>query len=474
MWLAIHVPNLPLQSFSHELDHSVPVVVFDRRARRDIVVACNRIAAKLGIKKNQSLAEANALTAQLVAIPREPDREIACLHRLADALSSLTPNIHVSNNFGLLLDVAGSLALLGGCAALMQQAIAISENELMRTHLVMAPTVRGARWLTKAHRQLIVETQIDDWLDDLPIACMDISHELIDELRELNLHHLSAVRRQNSTELNRRFGTELTTALSEAYGETAHSLRFREIAASFHQYVEFLDLVREQSHWWHGAIVLLRQLQDFLRLHAQTAIELDITFSNGHQQLTELTLASRQGTYHAEDWLKLLQAGIERNPVHHEISRIDLRCSKLKKVEIHERDFFDQSKTQQLIWQSLLDLLSSRLGLSHLQHVPRHPSNALPESHSESTHQKNEMNRESLRPAWLIDPPRRLRGDALLRLRHSLSLRHPERIEVNWSSQSYAESAPLRDYYIAADQHSYWWVFRERRSDQWFLQGIFA
>ena len=37
--------------------------------------------------------------------------------------------------------------------------------------------------------------------------------------------------------------------------------------------------------------------------------------------------------------------------------------------------------------------------------------------------------------------------------------------------------APARalPYYIAAaEQHRYWWVYRDRTTDQWFLQGVFA
>lgn len=476
MWLAIYVPDLPLQAFSRELQASVPTVIFDHRGRRTIVVSRNRIAAQSGIKNAQSLAEANALTHQLVAILRDPDRETACLHRLADALSSLTPGIHVSNNFGLLLDVAGSVKLHGSCKAMMQQAIDICEKVSIRTRLVLAPTARGARWLTHAYRELIVETRIDDWLDDLPVACMDISYDLIAELRGLNLHHLSAVRRQDSAELNRRLGTELTVALDQAYGAATQSLSFRKVERTFHQYVEFLDLTREQSHWWHGAVVLVRQLQEFLRLQGQTACELQFTFSNGHQQFTELMLASAQGTHHADEWLKSLQAGLERISLNHEISRIDLQCRKLKKVDIYEPDFFDQSKTRQLIWASLLDLLSSRISLPQLRRRPRHPGNALPESCSAPLHQMQSGHTESLRPSWLIDPPQRLRGDVLLRLRHSLSRHQPERIEAHWGTQHYAnEPAALRDYYIAvADHHCYWWVFRERMTDQWFLQGIFS
>ena len=475
MWLAIYVPDLPLQALSYALDQSVPVAIFEHKGRRDVVVACNRIATQSGVRVFATLAEASALVNQLVALPRDLHREKEFLHRLADSLASLTPNICVDGSFGLLLDVGGSLMLHDGSDSLLRLAMSIIDEALIRAHAVLAPTSRGARWLAKAHRQLIVETRIDNWLDDLPIVHTDISPEVITELRNLNLHHLAAVRCLNSAELNQRFGTELTIALDQAYGMTQQSLPFRKAALVFHQYVEFLDLAREQAHWWPGITVLLRQLQDFLRQHGKAAIALRFTFSNGHQQSTALTIASGQGAHHAAIWLRLLQVRVEHDPILHEISRIDLLSHQFRNAEAVELDFFDQSKAHQQIWQSLLDLVASRLGGQRFLTSPRHHQNALPESQNDTSTTHLPSYSDSLRPPWLIDPPKLLQADIMRRLRHSLSLRQPERIEANWSAQGNNGSSVLRDYYIvSADHHRYWWVFRERNTDRWFLQGIFA
>ena len=114
--------------------------------------------------------------------------------------------------------------------------------------------------------------------------------------------------------------------------------------------------------------------------------------------------------------------------------------------------------------------------MQYLLLKPRNHQSALPESRSIASSPPSSGNATSLRPTWLIDPPRRLYGDTLRRLRHSLVLRQPERIEtLDGNTSADQVNAVHRDYYIAiAERHSYWWVYRERATDCWFLQGIFA
>lgn len=475
MWLAIYVPSLPLQALSRLISQTVPALVFETQGRRDVVIACNRSAMELGVKRGSNLAEAIVLGDQFVVLPRDLQREAECLQHLASALAGLTPNIHISDNYGLLLDVAASRLLNGNYANLLQIASSIVDAHGIRAHQVLAPTSRGARWLGKAHRQLLVEKDIDDWLDDLPVRCMDISDGLLKALEEFNLPYLSSLKSLTGSELNQRLGTELTTALDQAYGRVTQTLPFWRTSPDFHQYVDFLDLVSNQQHWWPGVVVLLRQLQEYLRLHSKTATSLTFLFANGQQQNSPIMLASDQGEHRTDTWLQLLQAHLERQPILHEISRIDLHCTQLKPAQVNESDFFDRTQTDQSSWQSLLDLLSSRLGLQHLLTRPHEQQNALPDSRTSTSTSSYQPDSDVIRPCWLVDPPRRLYGDRLRRLRHSLIRRQPERIEAQWAELPAPAATPQRDYYIAAgEHHAYWWIYRERSTDQWFLQGIFA
>ena len=268
MWLAFYLPSLPLQAFSRSLIESAPVAIFERDARRNRIVARNQKASRLGVAVGQSLAEANALTESLVSLVREPLRETALLQRLAEQTSELTPNVHIDQNFGVLLEITASVTLFGGLAALQQRAHAIAATMSLRAHVIVAPTASGAKWLARAHRQLIVERNVGEWLDDLMLDCTDIVPDVIEALRALNLHHLGAVRSIPAAALGKRFDKSLPLLLGRAYGEFNESLPYWQPDVRFSEIVEFPDLAREQPHWMPGVEQLLMALQDFLQRRA--------------------------------------------------------------------------------------------------------------------------------------------------------------------------------------------------------------
>ena len=470
MWLALYIPALPLQAFSRTLIESAPVAIFEREARRPRIVARNQKAARLGIRLQSSLAEATSLSDALIALPREPLRETALLLRLAEAASRLTPNVHISESFGLLLEVSSSLTLFGDSHALQQQAQVISQSQCIRTHVVLAPTASGARWLARAHRQLVVDNNIAAWLDDLCLENTDFSTELIDELRALNLHSLAAVRRLPTAELSRRYGAELTLALARAYAEASEALPFWQPVVRFSEIVEFLDPAREQDHWMPGIETLLLQLQNFLLCRAATTTSIVFIFYLGSQRFTELPLEMAHGVHLMHDWLRLFNARIERLPIPHEISSIRLSCEHMQPMRCVDVDFFDQSKERDRDWSALTSLLKLRLGEAALRQ-PHNNASALPESVTTKACVGTDV---SIRPAWLVDPPRPLTDREVSAFTRSFRLQQPERIAEHWSQPDGHLSA-LRDYYIArTPDYRVLWVFRERLRNAWFLQGIFA
>ena len=475
MWLALYIPALPLQAFSHTLIESAPVAIFEREGRRPRIVARNQKAARLGIRLQSSLAEANALSDRLISLYRDPSREVVLLQKLAAAVSYLTPNIHISETFGLLLDVSGSLTLFGNAHSLLNEAIGAIDKQQIRAHIVIAPSARGARWLARAHRQLVVSDRLADWLDDLPLYCTDFSPELIRELQELNLHNLADVRRLSTDQLGKRFGSDLSSVLAQAYGNTPQSLPFWQPRALFSETVEFLDLASEQSHWMPGVTVLLQQLQSFLLQRAVSTTSIQFHFFQGSQQRTDLLLNTSHGIHSSRQWQRLFEARLERITVPHEISSIELCCEHFEPMQFNELDFFDRCHDNNIQWQSLLALIKSRVGNQSLLESPHSNHNALPESTATLPDDVSaDKNYTSLRPAWLVEPPRRLQGETMRKLFATMRIQHPERIQENWSMN--ANDRPVeRDYYIATTpNHCVWWIFRERVAGFWFLHGIFA
>lgn len=475
MWLAIYIPALPLQAFSHALIESSPVAIYERDAKRSRIVASNKKAIQLGIKRGCSLAEANALSNDLISLPREPQREIARLQTLAAAVSHLTPNIHISESFGLLLDVSASLTLFGGVHLLLNEALISVDTQQLRAHRVIAPSARGARWLARGHRELVVVDHLDEWLDDLPLIATDLPLEMIGELQALNLHNLAAVRRLPTDQLGKRVGPDLSLALAQAYGRASQSLPFWKPLTHFRERVEFLDLAREQSHWMPGITTLLQQLQNYLWQRACATTAIQFIFFHGTQQQTNLLLSAAHGTQSTQQWQRLFDAKLERTVIPHEISSIALLCEHIEPMQFAELDFFDRSHDKNIQWQLLVALIKTRVGNQSVLESPHRNHNALPES---SATLKNDLatahNADQLRPAWLIEPPRRLYGETLRKLFASLRIQHPERVQENWMMN--ANDRPTeRDYYIAkSPDHCFWWIFRERAAGFWYLHGIFA
>ncbi|RDJ97435.1 Y-family DNA polymerase [Paraburkholderia lacunae] len=77
------------------------------------------------------------------------------------------------------------------------------------------------------------------------------------------------------------------------------------------------------------------------------------------------------------------------------------------------------------------------------------------------------------RPVWMLDKPLRLmmREQRPIYRRPLRMLTRTERIEAGWWDGNRIE----RDYYVAADDRGYmFWVYRERLSGEWYLQGLFG
>ena len=135
---------------------------------------------------------------------------------------------------------------------------------------------------------------------------------------------------------------------------------------------------------------------------------------------------------------------------------------------LHERSdaMFGDAAADEESWNELAERLQARLGSGAI-----HGLTAYPDHRPEYAWRRvepgewdpREFRQPGARPAWLLEPPRRL-GQMDLEL-----LAGPERIECGWWDGDEAK----RDYFIArSGDASLVWIYRE--SDGWFLHGIFA
>ncbi|ENO84671.1 Y-family DNA polymerase, partial [Thauera linaloolentis] len=146
LWLAIHVPELPLQVFTRGLaDAGTPIGVVDtgRRAR---ILAANAAARAQGVFAGQALSAAQAMAPALQLQPRQAGRENALLAELACWAGRFTPRISLAPPDAVLLEIGASLRLFGGMDAIGKQVLDGLARLGIAARIACAPTPQAAGW----------------------------------------------------------------------------------------------------------------------------------------------------------------------------------------------------------------------------------------------------------------------------------------------------------------------------------------
>ena len=110
LWIALYLPDLPLQAAGRGLLVELPFAVQDGPEERPVILAANRAARKTGIGPGMALGAARALVADLTVWRREVEREAALLHQAGVAALNFSPMVALSDA-AVLLEVAPSLTL---------------------------------------------------------------------------------------------------------------------------------------------------------------------------------------------------------------------------------------------------------------------------------------------------------------------------------------------------------------------------
>src|SRR5690606_21339699 len=116
-WLALLLPDLPLQVFTRGTDEPGMLAITESRPRQQ-VVAASPAARALGVTAGDSVAAALAIAPDLLLRPRAPQLEAATLAELAQWAGRFTPHVSLDPPGGLVLEVSASLRLFGGLPAL--------------------------------------------------------------------------------------------------------------------------------------------------------------------------------------------------------------------------------------------------------------------------------------------------------------------------------------------------------------------
>src|SRR5579871_6221227 len=451
LWLALAFPALPLVAAGARRPGPLAIVAGEGAAGR--VHACSAAAARAGVRPGQKLAAAHALVAELAVLERAPAAEAQELRRLARWAGGFTPWVSLEEPDRLLLEVAGSLALFGGAAALVARAVAGLEAEGQAVAYALAPTARAALWLAGAAPGTMVESAaaLAGHLARLPLAATGWPVPVLEDCARLGLDTLGELRRLPRDGLARRFEPHVLKELDEAYGARPAPRRRYLAPERFRERLELPAELEDLPRLLPYAARLLEGLEGFLRARAA-----------GVQRLALLLERLPRESLPAPVRALGLRSG----------APVTLAAASGALPGLARREHAAEAA-------ALLDRLRARLGeaaVSGLSLVAEHRPEAAWRSVAPSAAPVTPPAPalpEASRPLWLLTEPLPLaeRGGAP---RHGgpLALESgPERIESGW----WDGAGVARDYYVAATRRgARLWIFRERGARRWFLHGVFG
>ena len=491
LWIALHLPQLPLEVFSPNwsADHGSVVLEQER------VLALSPAARACGVQPGLRRGGVLMLMPEARLHERTPEREAGALHDVAMALLQYTPLVAQAEESTLLMDIGASLSLFCGIGALCRRVRASLRALGFSCTLSCAPTARGA-WLLarRGAGRALTMASLTRRLDRLPSALPPPGRAFAAWFEGIGCFTIGDMRRLPRPGLQRRCGRALLDLLDAAYGMTPELFDWIEAPTTFSAKLELFDRVENAEALLFGAQRLLLQMTGWLCAH-QFAVErivLQLEHERGKvaRPPTLIDIVLAEPTWREEHLVRLLKERLGKIELVAHVIGLCLEAPQVQPMEPPSDSLFPDPGGSEQDQLRMLELLVARLGPENvLQAAPQ--ADYRPELANMWVPVQKKIRTAAMqaqmppdvlslpRPAWLL-----LKPIALLMRNHrpfyGSPLRmasNPERIEAGWWSQS-----QTRDYFIAEGaDHAHYWVYRERivgaASDaepRWFLHGLFG
>ncbi|WP_291991794.1 DNA polymerase Y family protein [Candidatus Accumulibacter sp. ACC003] len=496
LWLVLHLPRLSLEAFPG-LPSPSAIVSGER------ILVADQAATSAGVLPGLRLAEAWALLPALSMHPRDLEREQAALSRLACWAGAFTSEICCLPPQTLLLEVAGSLRLFGGVAAIFERIVAGCVEQGFSPQAALAPTPLAAQWLALAgdDEPCLDAAQLPLRLGRLPLAVLDLSSEKQACLGNFGARLLADVFRLPRAGLARRLGSTLLTDLARALGDLPDPRPRFVFPQHFAERLELPMRTEQAMALGFAGRRLIATLCGWLTVRAAGVSECLFEFAHERASRqrppTVLTLAFSTATRDAERISRVLVERLQRLKLPAAVELVSLRAEAFEDLPGRTASLFGERRegvvgTVDDSLAVLVERLQARLGNERV-HSLSVVSEHRPENASRPIRPRLLAGKKAVasvlaasatlatgaapRPLWLLSRPQTLREVAgrpqcggALRL-----LAGPERIESGWWDAAEPEALGdlRRDYFVAISVQAEWlWIFRCQAG--WFLHGVFA
>jgi protein ImuB len=431
-----------------------------------------------------------ALWGALSVTPNALPASDSALQALAVWALQFTPRVAIAEE-AVLLEVAASLRLFGGPAALRER-LWPGAQELGATALAWAPNALAALALARAGVEDGLRAPLVTLLDPLPLAVLSALRPHGKVLSHIGCRSLGDVRRLPRGGLARRFDAALLRALDQAYGQTPQTHTWVTLPERFEARLELPHRVDDATALVFGARRLLLQLAAWLAARQQgtTAFTLhwahDAMRSRGAGEGGRLTVRTAEPTRAVDHLSRLLAEHLARVTLAAPVGDLRLTADAVRSLPQQSVSWLPDATAGQEPLAHVLERLSVRLGADRVLR-PRLCADHRPEHANRWQPVGQPLTASARSPAWpqpalLLDQPQRLpvrqhrpqyQGELQLLL-------GPQRVEDGWWDRDEATGCTrhaVRDYWVARSPSAgFVWVFQTRLADEpaWYLHGLFA
>jgi protein ImuB len=377
----------------------------------------------------------------------------------ADALAPLaawacqfTPRVSLEPPQELLLEVQGSLRLLGGFEPLKHKLAAGLEKLGFPFSLAAARTARAALWLARGEGQP---------LEALPVRVVRFDAEFFNSIGVATVGELLRLPREG---LARRCGAALLAELDRALGTAPEPRVFFAPPVSFAAKLELPSAVIQAEGLLFGARRLMAQLEGLLTARQEGIRGFRLVLLQ-RSQAAALDVGLAAPARSAERFAQLLRERLNRIVLREPVETIGLEANDF--VPLHGRSggMFGDPAEEAEGWARLAERLRARLGhdavyglATQPDHRPEHAWRRVEPGEWDP----RDWRHPGPRPLWLLEARKLPEGEFT-------PLSGPERIEAGWWDADDAK----RDYFVARlPNASLAWVYRE--DGEWYLHGFFA
>jgi protein ImuB len=516
LWIAVHLPDLALQSATRGLLPQLPVVITETTGNRTLVHQANAPAQGAGIRANMTAAAARAYAAELVLLPRDVAKEAASLEKIALCALRYTPGASIVRA-SVVLDVTASLTLFGGlgklCGLLRQDLRELGYHAA----LGVAPTPLAAELLALASadgfeaRACTSFEQLPERLRPIPASLLPWDDATRATLATLGLRTLGQLYDAPRDGFLRRFGFACSEDLDRIAGALPDPRAPLLVPDRFQSTYDFAAEIDDLAIHLRAIERLLVEAKGFLAARGAATTAIALTLRHGRQFTTKHAVASSLPQRDVQQWVLLVREQLQRTPLPGPVTAIHLAIDELAEYVPPPNGlpgWLPDSRAQAEDRLRLLDRLAARLGKERVFTLATRAEHR-PEAAwtSDSAGRKDDGNRKGApnsgirsaprrsgngtknaplasrphaalnarpRPAWLLDRPRALvtrDGDPL---HHGplTMIAGPERIQSGWWDNKPVD----RDYFVARNPlGETCWVYRELdASCRWYLHGVFG